>query len=122
MFFMNEEKNSLSETPRRQFLKQMAIIGLVTGIPPVLWSCQQDEKTPINYLGTGAGPYKVWEEMLMALETSPDHLEGRYKKLIAEKDPKAMFDFVRDEIHLMPAKRAEIHGMQTAIKYGTKGA
>lgn len=119
---MNEEKNNSAEKPRRQFLKQMAIIGLVTGIAPVLWRCNQDKKTPMNYLGTGEGPYKVWEEMLMALETSPDHLEGRYKKLIVGKDPKAMFDFVRDEIHLMPAKRAEIHGMQTAMKYGTKGA
>lgn len=119
---MNKEKGNSPEKPRREFLKQMALIGLVTGIAPVLWRCNENKETPTIYLGTGEGPYKVWEEMLMALETSPDHLEGRYKKLIAGKDAKAMFDFVRDDIHLMPAKRAEIHGMQTAMKYGTKGA
>lgn len=110
-----------TETHRREFLKQMAIIGLVTSIAPFSWSCQGKNENLI-YTGTGEGPYKVWEEMLMALETSPDHLEGKYKQLVAGKDAKAMFNFVRDEIHLMPVKRAEIHGMQTAMKYGTKGA
>ena len=119
---MNQEQSYPTENPRRDFLKQMAIIGLVTGVAPFSWSCNRNKETAMTYLGTGEGPYKVWEEMLMALETSPDHLEGRYKKLIEGKDAKAMFDFVRDEIHLMPAKRAEIYGMQTAMKYGTKGA
>ena len=119
---MNKENMNSAEKSRREFLRQMAIIGLVTGIAPSLWTCGKTKETAATYLGKGKGPYMVWEEMLMALETSPDHLEGRYKNLIAGKDAKAMFDFVRDEIHLMPAKRAEIHGMQTAMKYGTKGA
>ena len=119
---MNAENTNSAEESRRKFLKQMAIIGLVTGIAPSLWTCNKAKETAATYLGKGEGPYQVWEEMLMALETSPDHLEGRYKNLIASKDAKAMFDFVRDKIHLMPAKRAEIYGMQTAMKYGTRGA
>ena len=117
---MQVKHKNPNDTDRREFLKQMAIIGLVTGIAPFSWSCNETKQN-LAYTGSGDGPYKVWEEMLMALQTSPDHLEGRYKKLISEKDAKAMFDFVRDEIHLMPANRAEIHGMQTAMKYGTKG-
>lgn len=116
---MKDFENSL-ETRRRDFLKQFAALGLMTSIAPFSMSCNDKELEKFTFEGRGHDPYKVWEEMLMALETSPDHLERKYKRLIAAKDPKAMFDFVRDEIHLMPVHRADLYGMQTAIKYGTK--
>jgi len=106
-------------TNRREFIQQLALIYAATQIPLVFSSCEDNKA---NFMGTGKAPYKVWEEMLMALETSPDHLEGRMKLLIASKDAKAMFDFVRDEIYLMPAAEKSVGYIGTQLKWGIKGA
>lgn len=104
---------------RREFIQQLALIYAAAQIPLVFSSCKDDKP---NFVGTGKAPYKVWEEMLMALETSPDHLEGRMKFLIASNDAKAMFDFVRDEIYLMPAAEKSVGYSGTQLKWGIKGA
>ncbi|WP_047414244.1 hypothetical protein [Cellulophaga sp. Hel_I_12] len=106
-------------TNRREFIQQLGLIYAAAQIPFVFSSCKDDKP---NFVGTGKAPYKVWEEMLMALETSPDHLEGRMKFLIASKDAKAMFDFVRDEIYLMPAAEKSVGYIGTQLKWGIKGA
>ncbi|MEA1787214.1 hypothetical protein U1E44_14020 [Arenibacter sp. GZD96] len=107
-------------TTRREFIEQMSLLGLASMLPLSFFSCGNDA-ADIDYQGSGLAPYKVWEEMLMALETSPDHLEGRMKKLIAEGDPKAMFHFVRDEIYLMPTSQNSLNKMGELMKYGIKG-
>ena len=104
---------------RREFIQQLALIYAAAQLPLVFSSCKDDKP---NFVGTGKAPYKVWEEMLMALETSPDHLEGRMKFLIASNDAKAMFDFVRDEIYLMPAAEKSVGYSGTQLKWGIKGA
>lgn len=59
--------------------------------------------------------------MLLSLETCPDHLESRMKNLVISKDAKAMFDFVRDEIHLIPANDRSLGYIGTQLKWGLKG-
>jgi hypothetical protein len=108
-----------SGTTRREFIQQLALCYAAAQIPLVFTGCKDDKP---NFVGTGKAPYKVWEEMLMALETSPDHLEGRMKFLIASNDAKAMFDFVRDEIYLMPASEKSVGYIGTQLKWGIKGA
>lgn len=56
------------------------------------------------------------------LEICPDHLESRMKNLVISKDAKAMFDFVRDEIHLIPANDRSLGYIGTQLKWGIKGA
>ena len=68
------QKLPVSGTSRRDFLKQMGLLSVAAGLPPLVWKCASDSPA---MTGTGIPPYSVWEEMLMALETSPDHLEGR---------------------------------------------
>lgn len=97
----------------------MGLASLMAGMPPLLWNCSSD---PTNYKGTGIPPYSVWEEMLMALQTSPDHLEGRMNKLIKEGNPEAMFRFVRDEIYLMPTTSRSLQGVGKTLRYGIRGA
>src|SRR5690606_11766884 len=49
-------------------------------------------------------PFGVWEEIIAALEQSPDHFPGRRKTLIASKDPLKMIEFVRDSFQVIPHK------------------
>lgn len=114
-----KDSKTTGDTNRREFIKQLALCYAAAQIPFIFSSCKGDQP---NFVGTGKAPYKVWEEMLMALETSPDHLEGRMKSLIASKDAKDMFHFVRDEINLMPASNKSTGYSGTQIKWGIKGA
>ncbi len=112
-------KNSKTAgTNRREFIQQLALCYVAAQIPFTFVGCKDDAP---NFTGTGKAPYKVWEEMLMALKTSPDHLEGRMKILIDSKDPKAMFDFVRDEIYLIPPTNSSLTGMGKIMRYGIRG-
>lgn len=104
---------------RREFLQQMMLFGMATSMPLGFFSCAKDIET--NYSGSGLAPYKVWEEMLMAVKTSPDFLEGRMQQLIREGEPKAMFDFVRDEIYLMPPAATYLQKMGQTMQYGIRG-
>ncbi len=113
-------KNEIENQSRRDFFIKMALAGVATAIPPlVLNSCKKE----INYLGTGKVPFKVWEEMLQALKTSPDFLPQRVTDLIASKDPKAMYDFVKNEIILMPTVKDAIsyYDLGNGIKWGIEG-
>ena len=85
---MNNSKPK-SGTNRREFIKQLALCYALAQIPFVFSGCKDDKP---KFVGTGQAPYKIWEEMLMALKTSPDQLEGRMQSLIQLKDPKVMFD------------------------------
>ncbi|MCK0157028.1 hypothetical protein MWU65_07535 [Cellulophaga sp. F20128] len=113
-----ENPKTISGTNRREFMQQLALCYAAAQIPLVFTGCKEDQP---NFVGTGKTPYKVWEEMLMALETSPDHLEGRMKLLIASNDAKAMFNFVRDEIYLMPTAKKSVGYSGTQLKWGIKG-
>lgn len=107
-------------TTRREFIEQMSLLGIASMLPLSFFSCGKDSSNAF-YQGTGLSPYKEWEEMLMALQTCPDFLEGRMKALIALKDAEAMFNFVRDDIYLMPTTNASIGYVGTQFKWGIKG-
>lgn len=111
-----------SETPagiyhlnRRAFFIKSFLASVALSSPGLFISCN---KKP-DFEGSGIGPYKVWEEMLHYLKSSPDHLEGRMNTLIAQKDPKAMFDFVRDEFYLIPISDKKI-GYGYESKWGLR--
>ncbi|NCT16884.1 MAG: hypothetical protein COZ75_10920 [Flavobacteriaceae bacterium CG_4_8_14_3_um_filter_34_10] len=107
-------------TTRREFIEQMSLLGMASMLPLSFFSCGKN--TPdIDYQGTGLAPYKVWEEMLMAVKTSPDHLKGRMQQLIKSKNPQAMLEFVRDEIHLIPNESNSLREMGKMMITGIPG-
>lgn len=109
-----------SGTTRREFIEQMSLLGLASMLPLSFFSCGKN--TPnIDYQGSGLAPYKVWEEMLMAVKSSPDFLEGRMQKLIESKNPEAMLAFVRDEIYLIPPENNSLRGMGKMMVTGIQG-
>ncbi|MFC0264102.1 hypothetical protein [Fontibacter flavus] len=106
-----------NENSRRDFLKQLALMGFFSGISTLLPSCSN----AIEANGKSEDVFGVWEEMLQAIQQSPDYLPKRIENLIAGKDPEAMFNFVRDEINLVPPSASSLRGMGTAIRYGING-
>lgn len=113
-----KNKTGITHTNRRGFIQQLTLCYIAAQLPLTFFGCKSEGQ---SFIGSGKAPYKVWEEMLMALQTSPDHLEGRMKILIDSKDPEAMFHFVRDEIYLMPISGHSVGYIGTQLKWGLKG-
>src|SRR5690606_15083068 len=67
-------------------------------------------------------PFAVWEEMITALEQSPDHLAGRRKALVAAGDPLKMIEFVRDSFQLLPDEINFLTNSDRLQGFGTKSA
>jgi len=104
-----------NDPSRRDFFTKIVLTGIAASMPPFIIGC--DNKS--SYKGTGLVPYKVWEEILHYLKTSPDHLAARMGKFVEQKDPEAMFNFVRDEFFLMPTSEKAI-GKVTISKWGIR--
>ncbi|TXJ99607.1 hypothetical protein [Flagellimonas pelagia] len=106
-----------NETSRRCFFQQLVLASAGIALWPSLQSCK--DKSPTIKTGTGNPPFNVWEEMIEALEKSPDHLIGRRKLLVASKDPEAMTEFVRDSFQIVPRTRDFLHDIDRHSLYGT---
>ncbi|MDX5478435.1 MAG: twin-arginine translocation signal domain-containing protein, partial [Cyclobacteriaceae bacterium] len=111
------DHDTKKENSRRDFLKQLALMGIFSGISPLLPSCSN----AIEANGKAEDVFGVWEEMLQAIQQSPDYLPKRIENLIAGKDPEAMFNFVRDEINLVPPSASSLRGIGTFMRYGLNG-
>ncbi len=107
----NNHEYSLS---RRDFFTKLALASIAASLPPMVIGCSSKPK----FQGSGKAPYKVWEEMLLYIKTSPDYLPGRMQKLINDGNAEAMFNFVRDELYLIPENSKAI-GAGNAFKWGT---
>jgi len=108
-------QNQSTGLDRRSFLTQLILAGVSVGALPALQSCRKTG--PNGFVGSGLAPFKVWEEVLHFLKTSPDHLKARMEELIEVGDPEKMFDFVRDEFFLIPASTVGI-GYGNGLKWG----
>ena len=91
----NQGTTGLDDQSRREFFRQLVLGGTGVFLSPLLLQSCSDEDL-------GRPPFAVWEDMIKALEQSPDHFMGRRKTLVASKDPKAMTDFVRDSFQVLP--------------------
>ena len=104
---MDSGSNGIS---RRSVLQLLAALVAQSQV-----SCHKDKPTPPpggSDGGTDAGPsdagppdagppldpFAAMAELLAALRKSPDHLPARADALVAQKDPQALLDFVRDEL------------------------
>ncbi|GAA4809638.1 hypothetical protein GCM10023330_15710 [Litoribaculum gwangyangense] len=72
--------------------------------------------------GTGKPPFSVWEEIIDALEKSPDNLIGMRKNLVLQKDPKAIVEFVRNGFKLVPRTTDFLHDISRHSQYGIHAA
>ncbi len=62
----------------------------------------------------------IWREALAAVRTSPDHLGARAARLVATRDPEAIFRFVRDEIVTFPPQRDGFEHAVTEMRWGVE--
>jgi hypothetical protein len=107
-----------TEATRRLFFKQLILGGAGLSLFPYLQSC--NEKPSQLKKGTGKPPFSVWEEVIDALEKSPDNLVGMRKHLIATKNPKAITEFVRDSFQLLPRQFDFLHDIDRHSMYGVQ--
>lgn len=112
------------EASRREFLKSLALVGGGMCIPAFLLSCAKDEdkKEILDATKIPENRFDMWRELLKALKASPDHYLARREALVAAKDPKAMTEFVRDHIQLLPFQKTFLYNLGTAGIYGAKSA
>ncbi|MBJ2173980.1 hypothetical protein JBL43_07010 [Aureibaculum sp. A20] len=96
---MNKKAKTDQIPSRRDFFVKIALASVAVSLPPFMLSSCENK---IEYQGSGLSPFKVWEEMLEALKTSPDFLPQRVEDLIVSKDLEAMYNFVKNEITLIP--------------------
>lgn len=61
--------------------------------------------------------YEAWQRLLDALKKSPDHLRAGADAAVATKDPKVIFEFVRDNIATVPPLSA-FDTLATAVRFG----
>ena len=87
-----QKNNTFYTCSRRAFITKIALASVALSMPSLPLSCAEGPQ----FEGSGKVPYKVWEELLHYLKTSPDNLSGRMDILINEANPEAMFLFVRD--------------------------
>ncbi|AKU96115.1 hypothetical protein AKJ09_02779 [Labilithrix luteola] len=67
--------------------------------------------------GTSGGIFDLWRQLRAAIAQSPDHLRARADALVATKDPKALFAFVRDSIRTLPPL-TRFESIETAVRFG----
>jgi hypothetical protein len=73
--------------------------------------------------GDAGGPlaaFAAWREMREAVRRSPDHLPAEAARVVAGKDPEAIFKFVRDRIATMPASADDLGGADRTL-WGERG-
>lgn len=106
---------------RRDFLHQLMLAGAGLYLLPILSSCGSGNRMEIPE-GTGLPPFKTWEEMLYALQFSPDNFPANKDRLVETGDPNAMFHFVRDELTLLPSDKQYFRYIESGTMYGLEGA
>ena len=91
---------------RRRFLQLMGLLG--AAVP--MGACSDDQEASARRVELGGDlqgePFAVWEELRNALRLSPDHLPARAERLVGAGDPATIFEFVRDEVAVIPGSRA----------------
>lgn len=122
-------KNDVS---RRTFIESIAIVGGGLCIPSFLLGCAKDadKKEIPDMIKIPENRFDIWRELLKALKKSPDHYLARREALVASKDPKAMTEFVRDHIQVLPSSnrfftyvgKANIYDVKAALRCGMGSA
>jgi hypothetical protein len=65
--------------------------------------------------------YDAWREMLTVLRDSPDHTYARANRAVATADPEVIFNFVRDEVAMLPPSPGSFFDAENAIRWGARG-
>ncbi|MBO0342667.1 MAG: hypothetical protein VX798_00895 [Bacteroidota bacterium] len=116
-----KDSKTIGLSSRREFFQQIMLTSAGLCLFPLLQGCDDGNAIEIPE-GSGAPPFKTWEEMLYALQFSPDNYKAKRDRLVQQKDPKAMFDFVRDEFMLLPSDARYFQRTTYGGMYGVEGA
>ena len=102
---------------RREFFQKIMLAGAGVYLLPMFHACDSEKSINIPP-GKGIPPFKTWEEMSYALSYSPDNFIAKRDRLVQQKDPKAMFNFVREELMLLPSDYQYLRQISSGTMYG----
>ncbi|PVW13535.1 hypothetical protein [Marixanthomonas spongiae] len=105
------------DASRREFFQKIMLASAGVYLLPMFQACDSGETITIPE-GTGMQPFKTWEEMRYALSHSSDNFLAKRDRLVQQKDPKAMFDFVREELLLLPSDNQYLRRIGYGTMYG----
>ncbi|WGK63879.1 hypothetical protein [Croceiramulus getboli] len=103
---------------RRSFFIHLALASAGAMLPGFTLSCQDDPQ----FRGSGKVPFRVWEEMMEALQQSPDHFPARYAALVQSGDLAGMHAFIAQDLALLPSDDQYFRAIGTGMRYGPKAA
>lgn len=111
-----KQNTHISESEgRRDFFKKLVLASIAVNLPlTTTLSCKEE----VGFVGSGKAPFKMWEEMLHYLKTSPDHLKNRIESLVEEGNPEKMYEFVKNEIQLIPLTKKGVGDVGKGLKWG----
>lgn len=65
--------------------------------------------------------FDTWGSLRRSIRNSPDHLPARADRLVAEADPEAIYEFVRDAIGTLPPRTIGLQGAERQMRWGARG-
>jgi hypothetical protein len=68
-------------------------------------------------VSSDTAPFGIWQRLRTAVRASPDHLSATADRLVAAKDPGAIFEFVRDQIVAYPSYGSAV----SEVRWGVRG-
>ena len=123
----------LTQKPAAPLGRRMFVGLSLSAIGGVVFGCGSSADTggaapaPAGAAGAGGSPavvpsevpFGVWEKLRAAVRASPDHLVATSDRLVAAKDAKGLFEFVRDQIATYPPNGHD--GAVTDMRWGVRG-
>ncbi|HWZ93500.1 MAG TPA: hypothetical protein VNW92_31790, partial [Polyangiaceae bacterium] len=113
----------MSEPTLSRELSRRGLLGVSLGAAgTVLFGCSSshDAATTTGSAAASAqAPFGIWEQLRTAVRASPDHLSASADRLVAAKDPVAIFEFVRDQIVAYPP--IALGGAVSEVRWGVRG-
>lgn len=89
----------------------------------VLAACSDEKDPPPDMPGPVVpeiDAYDAWREMLAVLRDSPDHSYARADRIAQTADPQAIFEYVRDEIAMLPPSPGSFFDAENAVRWGAR--
>jgi hypothetical protein len=119
----SEKGDSVEETDDGFSRRNLLIAGLLgaAGVGTGVFFSDELGITDDNSERFADNALAVWREIETGLKQSPDHLPGTAEELVAEGDPKAIYEFVRDQIITQPPTPRGTNNTLVGVNSGPRG-
>lgn len=105
---------------RRTYIKQLALVtGGALVLPRIIVSCGVNPQN-VN-VSSSLEPFRTLEEIRYFVQQSKGHLKQEVQRLVKQKDPEAIFNFINQRIATIPAHPESITSNAYETRWGRNG-